>query len=212
MYGAVWEYSTTSYLKGFSDAIVPSSGTAEAKVEAILAWMQHGPERRSTATPSSPMALRDPEDTLNYRGLLDVCGSATNAFVNLAQSSGLRSRRLLLLGPDSANEARRCRGPDGRSLGCRRPDLQIYFPRCPGTAFNPSATQESRGVSRGDSKPSRITPRITPTRTPCTCTSRAFPCLVTSTFAAYSTGSGRIGKKRSTGLISWSAIPLRFFF
>jgi len=99
MYGAVWEYSTTSYLKGFSDAIVPSSGTPEAKVKAILEWMQHGPERRSE-TPSSPMALRDPEDTLNYRGLLDVCGSATNAFVNLAGSSGLRSRRLLLLGPD----------------------------------------------------------------------------------------------------------------
>ena len=45
------------------------------------------------------MGGRDPEDTLNYSGLLHVCGSATNAFVNLADSSGLRARRLLLLSP-----------------------------------------------------------------------------------------------------------------
>ena len=98
IYGAVWEYSTTSYLKGFSDAIVPASGTADAKVEAILAWMEHGPARRPVAPPSA-LSVRDPEDTLNYQGLLTVCGSATNAFVNLAQSSGLRARRLLLLDP-----------------------------------------------------------------------------------------------------------------
>jgi len=41
--------------------------------------------------------MRNPEDTLNYRQLLEVCGTATNAFVNLAQSSGLHARRLLLL-------------------------------------------------------------------------------------------------------------------
>jgi hypothetical protein len=98
MYGAVWEYSTTSYLKGFSDAIVPTLGTTDAKVEAILSWMDHGPARHST-TPSSLLSVRDPVDTLNYQGLLDVCGSATNAFVNLAESSGLHARRLLLLDP-----------------------------------------------------------------------------------------------------------------
>ena len=96
MYGAVWDYSTTSYLQGFSDAVVPASGTTDAKVEAILAWMEHGPARHPTS-PSSPLVVRNPEDTLNYQGLLSVCGSATNAFVNLAQSSGLRARRLLLL-------------------------------------------------------------------------------------------------------------------
>ena len=31
---------------------------------------------------------RNPEDTLNYRQFLEVCGTATNAFVNLAESSG----------------------------------------------------------------------------------------------------------------------------
>ena len=96
IYGAVWEYSTTSYLKGFSDAVVPASGTDDAKIEAILSWMEHGPARHS-ALPSSPLSARNPEDTLNYQGLLDVCGSATNAFVNLAESSGLQARRLLLL-------------------------------------------------------------------------------------------------------------------
>ncbi|MGA9461916.1 MAG: hypothetical protein WBV28_03945, partial [Terracidiphilus sp.] len=45
--------------------------------------------------PSSPD--RDPTDTLNYSSLLRVCGTATNAFINLADSAGLAARRLLLL-------------------------------------------------------------------------------------------------------------------
>jgi len=96
LYSVGWESSTRSYLKGFSDAIVPYSNSPEQKVETILAWMQHGPARRSTTDPNS-LDARNPEDTLNYRQLLEVCGTATNAFVNLAQSSGLHARRLLLL-------------------------------------------------------------------------------------------------------------------
>jgi hypothetical protein len=96
LYSAVWEFSTQSYLKGFSDAIIPSSDSPELKVEAILAWMAHGPARRTTGE-ASVLADRDPEDTLNVEQLLLVCGTATNAFVNLAQSSGLQARRLLLL-------------------------------------------------------------------------------------------------------------------
>ena len=91
-----WEFSTRSYLKGFSDAIIPASDDPELKVEAILQWMTHGPVRRS-ATDQGDLATRNPEDTLNIRQLLEVCGTATNAFVNLAQSSGLHARRLLLL-------------------------------------------------------------------------------------------------------------------
>ena len=91
-----WEFSTRSYLKGFSDAIVPYSDNPEQKVQAILSWMQHGPARRSTADPNA-LDARNPEDTLNYRQLLEVCGTATNAFLNLAQSSGVHARRLLLL-------------------------------------------------------------------------------------------------------------------
>ena len=96
LYSAGWEFSTRSYLKGFSDAIVPFSDNPEQKVEAILAWMPHGPARRSTTDPDS-LDARNPEDTLNYQQLLEVCGTATNAFVNLAESSGLHARRLLLL-------------------------------------------------------------------------------------------------------------------
>lgn len=99
VFAIAWEYSTRKYLKGFADAIVPLSAPPEQKVEAILAWMKHGPARRTTAREES-LALRDPEDTLNYQQLLLVCGSATNAFVNLASSSGLQARRLLLLGPN----------------------------------------------------------------------------------------------------------------
>lgn len=94
-YSAVWEFSTRRYLKGFSDAIVPASGTPEEKIEAILQWMSNGPARRESAPDGS---IRDPTETLNYASLLKVCGSATNAFINLADSAGLSSRRLLLVG------------------------------------------------------------------------------------------------------------------
>jgi hypothetical protein len=95
-YSAVWEYSTRKYLKGFSDAVVPVSASTEEKSEAILHWMASGPTRRQQGPdPSSPD--RDPTDTLNYSSLLRVCGTATNAFINLADSAGLAARRLLLL-------------------------------------------------------------------------------------------------------------------
>jgi Transglutaminase-like superfamily len=95
-YSVGWEFSTRSYLKGFSDAIIPASDDPEQKVEAILQWMGHGPVRRNVADPGG-LADRNPEDTLNVQRLLEVCGTATNAFVNLSQSSGLHARRLLLL-------------------------------------------------------------------------------------------------------------------
>jgi len=93
-YSAVWEFSTRRYLKGFSDAVVPASGAPEEKIETILHWMSDGPARRQSAPDGS---IRDPTETLNYASLLKVCGSATNAFINLADSAGLPSRRLLLL-------------------------------------------------------------------------------------------------------------------
>jgi Transglutaminase-like superfamily len=96
LYSVGWEFSTRSYLKGFSDAIIPASDDPEQKIDAILQWMAHGPVRRSAADPGG-LAARDPEDTLNIQQLLEVCGTATNAFVNLAQSSSLHARRLLLL-------------------------------------------------------------------------------------------------------------------
>ncbi len=96
LYSIGWEFSTRSYLKGFSDAIIPASADPVQKIEAILQWMAHGPLRRSEADPGG-LAQRNPEDTLNIQQLLAVCGTATNAFVNLAQSSGLHARRLLLL-------------------------------------------------------------------------------------------------------------------
>jgi hypothetical protein len=97
LYAVLKDYSTREYLKGFSDAVTPAGATPEEKISEILAWMQHGPARRNGNTSSS--AIHDPEQTLNYQALLRVCGSATNAFVNLANSSGLQSRRLLLLSP-----------------------------------------------------------------------------------------------------------------
>jgi hypothetical protein len=95
-YAAVWEYSTQRYLKGFSDAIIPPIASSEERIEAILSWMAHGPARLDAGAATS-LNSRDPIDSLNYRSLLEVCGSATNAFVNLADSAGMVSRRLLLL-------------------------------------------------------------------------------------------------------------------
>ena len=96
LYSMGWEYSTRRYLKGFSDAIVPLSAPPEEKVQAILNWMAHGPARQ-VAGPDASAPDRDPTETLNYHALLQVCGSATNAFINLANSAGMDVRRLLLL-------------------------------------------------------------------------------------------------------------------
>src|SRR5580704_1722553 len=93
---AVWEYSTRQYLKGFSDAVVPRDVSTEEKVQYILTWMAHGPARQAIQD-TDDLLTRDPRNTLNYEKLIDVCGGATNAFINLAVSSGIRARRLLLL-------------------------------------------------------------------------------------------------------------------
>ena len=95
----IWEHSVRQYLKGFSDAVIPEASTPRQKAEAILSWMRFGPPRLEAADPSA-LSAHDPTDTLNYRQLLEVCGSATNAFLNLSRSSGLEARRLLLLSPD----------------------------------------------------------------------------------------------------------------
>src|SRR5215470_10425158 len=99
VYSGSWEYSVRRYLRGFSDAIVPVGATGENRVLAILDWMRTGPSRSEELGPTG-LAMRDPEKTLNYQQLLSVCGTATNAFLNLARSNDLQVRRLLLLSPD----------------------------------------------------------------------------------------------------------------
>jgi hypothetical protein len=100
LYAGVREYSVRRYLDGFSDAIVPNSLPEEEKLEAILNWMRAEPSRALSRDPES-LAKRDPEMTLTYSQLLNVCGTATNAFLNLVRSSDLRARRLLLLTADN---------------------------------------------------------------------------------------------------------------
>ena len=103
LYSCVREYSVRRYLDGFSDAIVPNSLPEEQKVKAILSWMRVEPSR-AIATDLDTLSKRDPETTLTYKQLLNVCGTATNAFLNLARSSDLRVRRLLLLTPDRSTK------------------------------------------------------------------------------------------------------------
>jgi hypothetical protein len=103
IYSAGWEYSVRQYLKGFSDAVVPASASPEQKVEFILNWMRSGAPRPIAANPEE-LSKRDPQATLNYEQLLAVCGTATNAFLNLSRSAGLSARRLLLLNPDRSTK------------------------------------------------------------------------------------------------------------
>jgi hypothetical protein len=100
LYAGVREYSVRRYLDGFSDAIVPNALPEEQRLNAILGWMRTEPSRAVSANPDE-LSKRDPEMTLTYSQLLNVCGTATNAFLNLARSSDLRARRLLLLTPDN---------------------------------------------------------------------------------------------------------------
>jgi Transglutaminase-like superfamily len=99
LWTGVWEYSVRQYLAGFSDAIVADSALPQQKAEAILDWMRIGPPRMN-APHVAQLSARDPQDTLNYQQLLEVCGSATNAFLNLSRSTRVPARRLLLLGSD----------------------------------------------------------------------------------------------------------------
>jgi len=102
LFGLAWEYSTRRYLEGFSNAVIPYATSPENKVAAILSWMEHGPARQAENA-DEDTEDRDPIDTLNYKELLSVCGTATNAFVNLASAGGLETRRLLLLDEQSAS-------------------------------------------------------------------------------------------------------------
>ena len=97
------EYSVRKYLRGFSDAVVPEAASTREKVETILAWMSNGPPRLE-ANDAKKLFPHDPTDTLNYRQLLEVCGSATNAFLNLSRSARLRARRLLPLTPERSTK------------------------------------------------------------------------------------------------------------
>lgn len=99
VYASVREYSVRQYLQGFSDAVVPAVSTPEEKVEAILTWMRNE-DSRPTGTSVVDFSTRDPKVTLKYDQLLRVCGTATNAFLNLSRSAGLMARHLLLLAPD----------------------------------------------------------------------------------------------------------------
>jgi hypothetical protein len=99
IYSLGWEYSTRRYLKGFSDAIVPATAPGDEKIQAVLSWMAHGPARLPYG-PSPTVPDRDPTDTLNYDALLQVCGTATNAFINLMDTGHMGVRRLLLVDSD----------------------------------------------------------------------------------------------------------------
>lgn len=93
---AAWELATRRYLRGFAAAVVPLNGSSEQKVEAILTWMKSAPAR--VPVERSAGSVRDPLVTLTESPYFHECGTATNAFINLAAGAGIRARRLLLIG------------------------------------------------------------------------------------------------------------------
>ena len=68
----------------------------EEKAEALLKWFRNEPQRTDSLL-EGPASLRDPVNIVQNARLLKVCGSATNAFMNLADVAGVKTRRLLLL-------------------------------------------------------------------------------------------------------------------
>jgi hypothetical protein len=97
------EFHLRQYLKGFSNAIVLVESSPQQKVEAILAWMSKGP-RRPANEDADTSSRRDLQDSLNYQNLLAECGSSTNAFLFLSRSSGVETRRLLLITPEGTTK------------------------------------------------------------------------------------------------------------
>jgi hypothetical protein len=96
VYGSIWNLSTRRYLKGFSDAIIPLEGSEQERTEALLRWFRHEPQRLE-ASGAGMGGTRDTVIIVRDARLLKVCGSATNAFINLAATADLKTRRLLLL-------------------------------------------------------------------------------------------------------------------
>jgi len=96
IYGLAWTHSSHTYLKGFADAIVPLNGTPQQKTEALLGWFRQEPPRNDGVVEGAAN-LRDPVNIVQNESLLKMCGSASNAFLNLADAAGLKARRLLLL-------------------------------------------------------------------------------------------------------------------
>ena len=96
--GLAWNYSTRRYLKGFADAVIPLEGSPQEKTEALLKWFRDGPHRITAPLAGSvSVSDRDPVNIVQNAKLLKICGSATNAFLNVADAAGLSTRRLLLL-------------------------------------------------------------------------------------------------------------------
>ena len=96
LWGALDELRTESYLEGFARATVPESAPALTKVRALMSWLRDPPAwstRDSTVT-------RDPILNLENQRLLEICGTVTNVFVNLAHTIGLHSRPLILARED----------------------------------------------------------------------------------------------------------------
>jgi len=104
---AIWssfeEYYLRQYLKGFSTAIVLEGSSPQQKVETILSWMSKGPHRLTTKDTEASSG-HELQDSLNYQNLLAECGSSTNAFLYLSRSSGIETRRLLLLTPEGTTK------------------------------------------------------------------------------------------------------------
>lgn len=98
VYGLVWNFSQRRYLKGLADAIIPLEGSSEERTEALLWWFRHEPQRLVLSIQGAEN-LRDPVIIVQNERLLKMCGSASNAFINLGDAVGLKTRRLLLLGP-----------------------------------------------------------------------------------------------------------------
>lgn len=80
--------------EGFAEALIPLNGSPQEKVDALLANLHRLPERFAEPLQTEG---KDPIKWLRYDRFLSECGTASMAFVHLAQALGLSARCLLLL-------------------------------------------------------------------------------------------------------------------
>ncbi|HEX9761353.1 MAG TPA: transglutaminase domain-containing protein [Candidatus Acidoferrales bacterium] len=99
----VWELQTRRQLHDYAARLF-TGGSAAERVESFLHWMEDGAVEEDPATPGVFLPRRDPLLNLNSLEKRNACGTATNAFVNVANTAGIPARRLLLL--DGAHSAR----------------------------------------------------------------------------------------------------------
>ena len=160
IYGVGWEFSTRSYLKGFSDAIIPASDNPEQKIEAILQWMAHGPVRRSS---SDPGGTRGAQSGRNAQ-LSTTSGSLRHRDERVRESGAEHWPARATASPAGSERAQQTRGRgslDRRPMGRCRPLIPFYPPASRRTFSDAGGVERPRRFPGRDAIDSQLSASYT---------------------------------------------------